>query len=85
MAEGLVGERRGGGWIEDDGDAGLGAEGQCMYDRFKRQFQLAKDHAGGTDESGVAVDGGAVHFCVGTGDNDDGVFAVFRDEDRRYA
>ncbi len=52
---------------------------------FKRQFQLAEDEACGTNERGMAIDGGAVHFAVGSGDDDDGVFAAVGNENRRYA
>ena len=51
-----------------------------MADGCDGEFQLAKDHAGGADESGLAVDGRAVHFAVGAGDDDDDVLAAVGDE-----
>ncbi len=53
-----VGQRGGGSGVENDGDAGLGAEGQGVSDGFNGQFQLAENHAGGTDQCSLEVDGG---------------------------
>ena len=53
-----VGQRGGGSGVENDGDAGLGAEDQGVSDGFNGQFQLAENHAGGTDQCSLEVDGG---------------------------
>ena len=48
---------------------------------FEREFELAENHAGGSDLRGVAMDEVGRDFAVGSGDDDDAVLALVVDED----